>query len=194
MHIIYDQNDHLLIIVHALHWHLTDKLPGTHSGIMLSDVAGEGLIANAYNPINTTLLRWFQIRRKSSNRASSRLWVVMKLTIYLCLRYTQVVGRSYIFIRREQGLIPGYENIGRWALWKLSSIGVEWRVASCESNEWWSIVKRRYRQIGSCGASLSGVGDIGRVWSQATWEVCRAHSRWWMWGGSPTYCPASTTS
>jgi hypothetical protein len=30
-------------------------------------------------------------------------------------------------------------------------------------NGGWSIVKRRYRQVGSCGASLSGIGDIERV-------------------------------
>lgn len=35
-------------------------------------------------------------------------------------------------------------------------------------NGGWSIVKRRYRQVESCGANQSEVGDIDRVSSQAT--------------------------
>jgi hypothetical protein len=53
---------------------------------MLSDVAGEGLIANAYNQINTTYTTTLipdQAQKFNSGIKSSM--VVMKLTIYLCL-------------------------------------------------------------------------------------------------------------
>jgi hypothetical protein len=64
-----------------------------------------------YNKYYSTTLIPDQAQKFKSGIKSSK--VVMKLTIYLCLRYTQVAEKSYIFIGREQGLITGYENIGR---------------------------------------------------------------------------------
>lgn len=76
---------------------------------MLKSLGERSLIANAYNS-----------KRKLLYYVDSRSGVKIPKVVYgrygvnyLCLRYTQVMGKSYIFIGREQELVTGDGDIGR---------------------------------------------------------------------------------
>ena len=80
---------------------------------MLSDVAREGLIANAYNQINTTYTTTLipdQVQKFNSGIKSS-MGRYEANYLSMLSGYIQVMGKSYIFIGREQGLITGDETL-----------------------------------------------------------------------------------